>query len=623
MSNSRVTFGLLVACLGCGLLLWVLNRPAMQAARPQPMAGRLFGASLREVDHLQIERNGLSAELRREPDGWTLTRPLAGRADQTVVQRLLDACERAARHATIEADELALRELTLADFGLLNPQARLLVAGPRTRAELLLGHATANSNELFACFGQAGEVLVTDRGVLDALPSDAHALRDRAFYRGDPRRVVALALRRAGTGFVRLARESGGWRLTQPLAARADDGAVQAILESLAGARIARFVWPPAGSATNDSGMRAEMLGFGLQGDESGVQIQVWEAGDPAGRLFRLGTPLSSLPDHVHALTPDGLAVVAVTGAVLRAAQTPLESLRDRRLFAAASGDVQALDARGPGLAVALRRTAAGDWELTAPMVDRADPPMVARLLDDLLHLRAESFEDDAGSLSPAATNAVLSVALTTARDAMRLVIEGMAGGGQARLSFTNAPTRYLVATSQLERVLGLLRDPSALRDRTVLAIPADGLRRITVRRADGRTQSLDRDAANAWRPSVPGETLERAALDGWLALLARLRALRVETPRTAIATNDTYGLAAPCLEVTLDLAAEDALRRVLSVGGTAPDGGRYAMVKGHDAVFVLDPETVRRMLLPLVRAAPATAPAISTPPIATPRETQ
>ncbi|MDD5708882.1 MAG: DUF4340 domain-containing protein, partial [Kiritimatiellae bacterium] len=103
-------------------------------------------------------------------------------------------------------------------------------------------------------------------------------------------------------------------------------------------------------------------------------------------------------------------------------------------------------------------------------------------------------------------------------------------------------------------------------------------------------------------------------ALDAWLELLSRLRAARIETLRPS-ADHDPYGLTSPYLEATIDLIAEDALRRVLRVGEITPKGERYAVVKGYETVFVLAPETVRLLDQSLVRPAiPADSPLTPAP---------
>lgn len=619
MPAYRTTLGLLIACLGGAMLLWVLNRPAMRGGRPAGRAAdTLLAAPLREVDHLVIERNGYRAELRREAAGWMLDQPLPAYANQTAVQRLLDRVERAPLRARIGAHELALRDLTLADFGLLEPRARLVIAGPRIRAELMLGHLTATSNEIFSCLLHSGDVLLTDPEILDAVPESLFALSDRSLFRGDLRQIAAIGLRRPGLPFLKLAREPGGWAITQPLAARADADAVAALLGALAEARIARFVWPEPGEPAETGGnRRGRLLRYGLDEEgEQSVQIQIWMAGDPVGRRLRLGLPVEGLPGHVHALADDGLAVVAVTNTLSRLALQPGDALRDPRLFTVAPDEIRALAAQGVDVPLSLRREAAGDWDLTSPVAAPAESDQVSLLLDALLGLRAVAFET-ADPPAATGTNRLLQVELATGTTAFRLVLaDGRAGtNATVGIVLSNETTVYRVATTQWVRVEALIGQPAAFRSRTLFQLPAEGIRRIAVVRADGTREAVEREGtvANGWRPTVPDRQINRVSLDGWLLLLSQVRAERIAALDTGEAPEH-YGLSAPHIEVTIDLADEDRLRRILIVGGPAPDGGRYAVVRGHDTLYVLGAETCRQLeqsfLLPVERSPSAVDPA-------------
>ena len=616
MPRFGTTFVLLLMCIACGLLLWVLDRPAMRREQGGGgMTSPLFSSSLREVDYLVLERDGLRAELRLGADGWELTHPVAARASQAAVQRLLDACERAPLRARLTAHELALRDLSLADFGLLEPATRLIVSGPRARSELLLGYRTSASNEVFCAFIPSGDVLVTDLALQGALPASLEELGDKRLFYGDPRRVESLSLRRAGMPFVKITRGNGGWRLTQPIEARADGAAVDALLETLAATRIARFVLPAAEGAGSGVPARGERLRrFGLDDDDpEGVLVQVWMAGDPVGRRFRLGSAVVGMPGHIHALADEGVAVVAVTNSLMAAARQPLDAWRDKRLYTAAADDVRALAVQGAGMPLSLKRDAGAAWELTTPVAELAEPAMVTHLIDALLGLAACGFERrEVDAAAGGGTGAVVRIDLETRQGASRLVgVAASAPETSARLAFTNDSTVYLVPGPAWSNVVQLLSDPAELRNRTLLRLPAADIRRITVRRADGATEEVVRDGnagAGEWRAGERGRLVNVGALDAWLAALADLRSERVASLRAETGLEH-YGLSKPHIEITVDLTVEDALRRVLEIGAMAPGGGRFAAVKGHDTVFVLDAATWRRLEQPLLQPAGAAAP--------------
>lgn len=620
MPRFRTTLSLLLACIACGLLLWVLHRlPAPQRGRVgqggEP--GLLFPAALREVDYLMIERTGFRAELRRGPDGWILRHPLEARASQTAVQRLLDACERAPLRGRVRHHEIVLRELTPAAFGLLEPQARLVIAGPRARAELLLGDLTSASNELFCSFSRSDDVLLTDPALIAALPESPFAMSDPRFFRADLRRVSAIGLRRPGGAYIKLVHGAAGWTLTQPVSARADAAAVAALLDTLTEAEIARYIWPTADDAPPDSlrDTRGRLLRYGLDDDASGAQIQVWMAGDPVGQHIRLGHPVEGLPGHVHALTPDGLAIVAVTNRLYEAARQPLDALRDKRLFTVGEADIQHLSVHGFGEPFSLRRDASGDWALTSPVSEQAERDPVARLVDALLALRADGFSEAPPMNSR--TGEIARIDLATRHETWRLLrFPAEDDGVEAAvvpLVFHGEPLAFLVPTTQWNSVAGHLRNPVVLRNRMLFKLSADSIRRLAVRRdgASNRVESVEHDRhAGVWRSGLPDRSVNRVALDAWLAVLAEVRATRVESLEP-VRDAARYGLANPYLEILVDLTTEETLRRVLLIGELTDGGGRFASLKGHDTVFVLAPETWRPLEQSLLQPAAQSVPAV------------
>lgn len=623
MPRFRTTLSLLLACIACGLLLWVLQRlPAQPRERMGQggEAGLLFPAALREVDYLMIERTGFQAELRRGPDGWILTRPLETRASQTAVQRLLDAFERAPLRGRVRHHEIVLRELTPAAFGLLEPRARLVIAGPRARAELLLGDLTSTSNELFCGFSRCDDVLLTDPALFAALPDTPFALSDARFFHSDPRRIGAIGLRRPGGPYIKLVHGSTGWTLTQPLIARADAASVASLLDALSGAEIRRHIWPTADTPPDSArDARSRLMRYGLDDDTAAVQVQVWMTGDPVGQHFRLGHPVEDLPAHVHALTPDGLAIVAVTNRLLEVTRQPLDALRDKRLFTMGETDIQHLSVHGFGEPFSLRRNASGDWELTSPVSEQAEREPVARLVDALLALRADGFSE-APPLN-SRTGEIARIDLATQQETWRLLRfpapDGCIEENGVPLAFNGEPLAFLVPTTQWNTVTGLLRNPVVLRNRTLFKLPADGIRRLAVRRdgASNSVESVEHDRhAGVWRSGISERNVNRVALDAWLAVLAEVRAARVES-LAPMRDAARYGLANPYLEILIDLTTEETLRRVLLIGELTDGDGRFAILKGHDTIFVLAPETwhplEQSLLQPAEQSVPAVTPAL------------
>ena len=204
-------------------------------------------------------------------------------------------------------------------------------------------------------------------------------------------------------------------------------------------------------------------------------------------------------------------------------------------------------------------------------------------------------------------SNAVCVVDLDTSTRAIRFAVMNGVSAENRDIVFTNAPTRYVVAASNLPAVVLSLSAAYGLRDRMVLAAPTSAVQRV---RRGENTESVERAIeGNGWQVSggPVGKVVANEALASWLSLLSGLRSARIERLGAATRELERFGLSSPAMEIDVDLRATDALRKVLLVGAATPDGGRYAQLRGHDAIFVLGPDTMRVINLPLVQNVAAT----------------
>ncbi len=204
----------------------------------------------------------------------------------------------------------------------------------------------------------------------------------------------------------------GPWRLTAPFAARADDSAVDSLLQQIASLEKTR---------TLDDVPRADA---GL--DEPRVTVTLLRGGEEPTTL------------EVGAEIPVAEAMlVSVAGRdeIYQVANVLYGDLtkepgdwRDRKLFTSPRGDIEKLVLRSTQAAVELGKRGETFW-LEAPIVDRADETLINNLLAEVLGLKIRSFIDEptgpasAFGLEPA--SAVLEVALAHETEPFRLELGG------------------------------------------------------------------------------------------------------------------------------------------------------------------------------------------------------
>ena len=146
--------------------------------------------------------------------------------------------------------------------------------------------------------------------------------------------------------------------------------------------------------------------------------------------------------------------------------------------------------------------------------------------------------------------------------------------------------------------------EPLLYRDRTVLTLAPENIRRIHIR-AGEREQAVARDSEGNWGAELPSNgQINGEALEDILLVAARMRAVWIESHNPENLSD--YGLDSPGRSVTFGLTGEGGIQKTVLLGLNAGPAGVYAMVKGQDVVFVL-PTRLSDVFLQALVVAPST----------------
>ncbi len=610
MGNRRIIIFLLSGIAVCALLLWGVQRrvrffPAQSKARMV-----LLEHPMEAVDTVTVERGDTRIGLRRQGGRWELAAPFTARVDQGAVSRLLDAFETARVTDALSFQELRRRELSLKEFGLYPAHTHVTLSGPQRCDEFFFGAFSPLGADVYLRMNQMEQILVVPAGLYNVLPRTADDIRSRKVAYGDRALLRTVELRVPGRPFIKLSKETGTWRLVQPASAPASDSKVEGLLDALYAARVERFMWPTVSNvmdvAETETAIKTRLSLYGF-GADTGLQIQLQESGAEPPVKIVFGRTLDNADGLTYVLLPGGEAIGAVSNAVTEAFQPLPSDLRDTRLFYEMPGSVRRLQVYFGDLLFVLSQTNS-QWRLDAPVADVADQTVVRDTVERLLRLNAETIDE--GSSSEArrvrsGQNGPLShVELFSEQASWRFAVApDDAAGAYYRVTFTNAPTVFRVASSNMPPALVSMAGLLGLRDKTVLALQPKSVRRITVRRGEGAGETLQREKDGAvWRlgEGLSGQ-VSKERLDALLARLASLKADRIEKLGLTPDELDTYGLRVPWLEVSVDVEAADAVRKTVLVGKEAGSGKRFAMVRGLDVLFVLDGEALAGLSARLV----------------------
>lgn len=573
--HFRLT-GILVlsaAFLGLLILLWDEDDDTTRSRLEQ--ARRAFRFDPARVDRLVIETDDLFIECHLAGTQWSLTKPIAARADPIAIERLLDALQELPRGDILLPPRRG--DDAYAPYGLDAPRARLSIIAGLATNRILIGRRTPLGDGVYVRQSDHAGLARLDPSLLDLLPASASALRDRALLSGTPASIDRLDIR-GPAGYIQLARNgNGAWRLFQPFSARADSATLSALVEKLLSCSVVQFVQDAA----------SDLAPYGLDSRSAVTAVLNTDGGDGSQMLF-FGDPLPGDPTLVYARLQGENSIYAVPLDVRQALLVRPDDLRDRRIPGIDPEAIQSVRIEEAESLLEFFRDTNDFWQITAPVRVAGDDDAIRTLLRSWNDVRLSAFEP-ATNPAPAWSRTIrLAGSDSNAPPVVLRLAPNPPDALTARILLDGDSTGAIATPALL---LDFPLDPLLYRSRDILSIPADDVADIHLS-TSAQTLQIHRDPASGqWSPAAPW-------IDSLLAALAPLRA------ETLISENGAAqagaGFDAPHLTLKIQLRGHSGLATTLLVGAeVAPGGPRYALVRGRELVFTLPPWTVAAFLPP------------------------
>lgn len=624
----KTTVWLFVLVCLFGLLIWVSEHYVDSTGERLNRNVRLLSVDPAKATMVELATADFHAVCVKEDDTWHIRRPLIGRADASRIERMLAALESMRRIETITMDQRLSRELSLEDYGLAKPAATLIVRDESRRQEIWIGAGASPGEEVYVKLATSDDVLATQSAILNELPATIEDMRDRALFSDEAFRTARLEIRRTETGFTQLARTDGTWVIQQPLQANADDAKIEEMLSVLYSARIRRFVWDEpaepsaaqAAASATDGNIVPRAEAYGLVPDDA-ARIAVWMAGSDAGTELLLGKTASETdgeePGETYAKFRDSDSIFTVDEALHETFSVDPVDLRDRNLFTLKAEEVRFVSLRKGEEKLVLQRMDDSGWMIMEPVQWEADDEIVSEFVRRVSRLRAEVFLKGPATNLPAfglsPPDLVMSIDSQPVEAAngpgVAPAVEAAppvsaVGGGRglcigslaedAKDLYARFEDEDALLTISAAAVDGLgvrPTDPLVYRDRRMLAVAPDSIKRIAVAVGD-REETIARLPDGQWSSEDEAGTnkVDMAVLNGLLLHMADLRAVSIDSHNPE--NLSAYGLDPAGVTLTLGLSGEEGIQKKVLMGFRAGTAGIYAMVQGQDVVFVLPDRT-------------------------------
>ena len=579
----KSTVVLLVAAIALGLYLYFVEQKRAGTEESETLAKKVLNLETASITAITIEREDgtLAAskvtekvDAERSVTCWRLTQPLECRADNNRFEKIVVDLERLER--TLAQD---IKDPTLEEYGLTTPKATLTFThSDDQRTTLRVGDEDPLGENVYMLVDDNPDVIVVRKELSDDLLRPSADYRNRSLVELARYDVTELRIIKSGKA-VTVKRTEKGWRVVDPIEARANAARVGAVIDKIFEAQIGAFL--------NDQPKDLKQYALG-------TPPLVVELASDDGRVDRisLGKPVTDDAVNVYARRGAETSILAVSGKLVDQVSLGLLDLRDRRVISGADREIRGLEFAGEREIEITNE--AGQWRITKPKRVLADRDTVNRLLRMLIDMSAEEFpNDDPADLAPYGLDKPrMSVTLVDHLDKKVTILFGKQAPNTDLCYVAEADEKPVYAVP-MDYYDSVNQDYLAFRTRRVLYGEGRVPVALEVDR-EGLYAEL-RKGETGWRMVKP----IRAKADGFHAKeISRLATNLLAVRMVAEAPKDlaVYGLDKPYVRarITTEPAAGGEAETVeILLGAESPEGGRFAAVSGQELVFVVPPTTV------------------------------
>lgn len=236
MRGVKSFVALLAIALGLGAYLYFVESKRTPGD-DAPEKEKVFSVEADKIDEVTIKaESGDRTTLRKSGTEWQVVQPAPAPPDQGEVSGITSSLASMQMQRVVDDNPADLGE-----FGLAQPRVEIAFKAEGQTRTLQIGGKTPTGGDLYAKVGDQKRVFLLP-GFLDStFNRTTFDLRDKTVLKVDVAKVDSLEVV-TGDRTLAFAKNQGEWEMRQPIAARADYGAVEAIVGQINSARMKSIV---------------------------------------------------------------------------------------------------------------------------------------------------------------------------------------------------------------------------------------------------------------------------------------------------------------------------------------------------------------------------------------------
>jgi hypothetical protein len=354
---------------------------AQDASLPEAQERVFPGLEAGDIQEVHVTSEaGDRTTVRKEGETWQVVAPTTVPASTSEITNLTSALGRLELTRVVEENPSDLEP-----YGLAKPRADIdfKSAEGKTSGRLLVGNKTPTGASLYAKRGDQPRVFLIAAYLDGSLNRSTFDLRDKAIVKIDTATVDAVEVNTGGR-VVELKKDNNEWMLVNPVAARADNGTVDAMVRRVETVQMKSIVTEQASPA--------DLKQFGLERPDVTV---TFHAGSAQATVSIGG---NAGEDAVYVKDASRPVVMTVDRTLVDDLRKEAEEFRRRDVFEFRPYDTARVEFTRDGQTTAFEHTEGdaenpqGSWRRVSPSTADVEAGKMEVLLGTLVDMRATSF---------------------------------------------------------------------------------------------------------------------------------------------------------------------------------------------------------------------------------------
>ena len=364
----------ILICL-CGYLYFMEIKGRERKQTSEENARKLLSLDEDNIDRMTLLRPQEKMVFEKRESDWHLLEPIHTKGDGSTMDNLISELTRAKAERIVDTDE------EMSNFGLDPAKYTIIVeSNKKSRMDTLhFGEKNPTDRFLFVLSSKLSGLILTGTTIQSYLKKNVFDYRDKSILDFEKENVIGIQLIRRGMENIQITRETEDWHVVSPIQTKADQSAVDAIVNQLSNGKVQEFI------VEESKNLRT----YGLENPDAAVIIN--EGSEPNQKKLIIGSIHDD--NHIFAKDINRDPIFTVDSTIVKEIKKTLFDLRDKTVAVFERDSVYYIEINYTDtLTISFRRDDADEWWLESPQDAKAKKWKVTGLLSDIEYLKVKAF---------------------------------------------------------------------------------------------------------------------------------------------------------------------------------------------------------------------------------------